>query len=121
MTHRGKYTPSRVPMRATDSVVFHQQTVEEVFRDEIHRGMLAWLGDRLGYAATEAELCDLFDRAMQKSEGVTHCPDRIQGLVDMAHLATAADLQQLLCAVNWIKLAFRSIRTSLDHFTILWN
>ncbi|KAE8999859.1 hypothetical protein PR001_g18944 [Phytophthora rubi] len=131
MTHRGMYTPLRDPMGATDSVAFCQQAVEEIFRDEINRGVLAWLDDLLGYAATEAELCDLFDRVMQKcadyglklhpgkcvfftksikwcgrvisAAGVTHCPDRIQGLVDMAPPITAADLQQLLCAANWMR------------------
>ncbi|GMF50274.1 unnamed protein product [Phytophthora fragariaefolia] len=79
----------------------------------------------------QAELCDLFDRVTQKradyglklhpgkcvfftksikwcgrvisAAGVTHCPDRIQGLVDMAPPITAADLQQLLCSANWMR------------------
>ncbi|KAE9043034.1 hypothetical protein PR003_g3582 [Phytophthora rubi] len=40
---------------------------------------------------------------MISMNGVHHCLDRIQGLVDMPMPRTAADLQKFLCAVNWMR------------------
>lgn len=48
ITHRGMYTPTWVPMRATDPVAYCQGVVEEVFGDLIGNGVLVWLDDTLG-------------------------------------------------------------------------
>lgn len=53
VTHRGMYTPTRVPMGATDSVAYCQQVVEEIFVDLIGQGILCWLDDMLGYHEAE--------------------------------------------------------------------
>jgi hypothetical protein len=131
ITHRGMYTPTRVPMGATDSVAYCQQVVEEIFGDLIGNGILCWLDDILGYAKTQDELMLLLDRVLERCaqyglklhakkciffatevkwcgrmispDGVRHCPERVQGLVDMQPPRTAADLQQFLCAVNWMR------------------
>jgi hypothetical protein len=131
ITHRGMYTPTRVPMGATDSVAYCQQVVDEIFGDLIGNGILCWFDDILGYAKDQDELMTLLDQVLARCEryglklhakkciffatevkwcgrlisaaGVRHCPDRIQGLVDMQPPRTAADLQQFLCAVNWMR------------------
>lgn len=64
MTHRGMYTPLRVPMGASDAVAYCQRVVEEVFGGLVHVGVLAWLDDFLGYAASEKKLCDILDAVM---------------------------------------------------------
>lgn len=49
--------------------------------------------------ATEVKWCGRIISA----EGVKHCPDRVQGLIDMQPPQTAAELQQYLCATNWMR------------------
>ncbi|KAE9067004.1 hypothetical protein PF007_g28235 [Phytophthora fragariae] len=131
ITHRGMYTPTRVPMGAKDSVAYCQAVVEEIFGDLIGNGIYCWLDDILGDAKDAECLMVLLDQVLERCEkyglklhakkcrfyateiqwcgkmisanGVRHCPDRIQGLVDMPMPRTAADLQQFLCAVNWMR------------------
>ncbi|GMF20223.1 unnamed protein product [Phytophthora fragariaefolia] len=131
ITHRGMYTMTRVPMGPTDAVAYSQGVVEENFGDLLGNGILAWLDDILGYAESEDELpqqldqvlarceayglklhakkCDFFDievkwcGKMVSAAGVRHCPDRVQGLVDMQPPQTAGEQQQYLCAVNWMR------------------
>ncbi|KAG6574672.1 DNA/RNA polymerase [Phytophthora cinnamomi] len=131
ITHRGMYTPTRVPMGAIDAVAYCQGVVEEIFGDLLGNGILAWLDDILGYAESEDELLQLLDQVLARCEayglklhakkcdffevevkwcgkmvsaaGVRHCPDRVQGLVEMQPPQTAGDLQQFLCAVNWMR------------------
>ncbi|KAE9043464.1 hypothetical protein PR003_g6175 [Phytophthora rubi] len=131
ITHRGMYTPTRVPMGVKDSVAYCQAVVEEIFGDLIGNGIYCWLDDILGYAKDAGSLMVLLDQVLERCEkyglklhakkcrfyateiqwcgkmicanGVRHCPDRIQGLVDMPMPRTAADLQQFLCAVNWMR------------------
>lgn len=40
---------------------------------------------------------------VNSAEGVKHSPDRVQGLVEMSPSSNAAELQQFLCAVNWMR------------------
>ena len=40
---------------------------------------------------------------MIDKDGVRHSEKRVQGLVDMQSPATGADLQQLICATNWMR------------------
>ncbi|KAJ0392975.1 hypothetical protein P43SY_009109 [Pythium insidiosum] len=131
VTHQGIFTPTRVPMGATDAVAYCQGVVAEIFGDLLGHGVLCWLDDILGYAKDEEALLDLLEAVLRRSakyglklhakkcvffarevkwcgkvvsaEGVRHCPERIQGLVDMPLPGTAADLQQFLCAVNWMR------------------
>uniref|UniRef100_H3H555 Reverse transcriptase n=1 Tax=Phytophthora ramorum TaxID=164328 RepID=H3H555_PHYRM len=138
VTHRGIYTPTRVPMGATDAVAYCQGVVEEIFGDLLGTCILAWLDDILGYAEDEASLLEVLDKVLERCEkfglklhakkcqffatevkwcgrmisaqGVRHCPERIQGLVEMQAPQTAGDLQQFLCAVNWM-------RQSIPEFT----
>lgn len=123
ITHRGMYTPTRVPMGATDSVAYCQGVVREIFGDSFGNGLIAWLD--------EDALLDLLDKVLERCEqfrlklhaakcsffktevkccgkmisadGVRHCPERVQGLVDMQPPQTAGELQQMLCVVNWMR------------------
>ncbi|KAG6610714.1 Retrotransposon protein, Ty3-gypsy subclass [Phytophthora cinnamomi] len=68
ITHRGMYTPTRVPMGATDAVAYCQGVVEEIFGDLLGNGILAWLDDILGYAEYEDELLRLLDQVLARCE-----------------------------------------------------
>lgn len=131
VTHRGIYTPTRVPMGATDAVAYCQGVVEEIFGGLLGLGILCWLDDILGYAKTEDELLAILEKVLDRceefglklhakkcsffamevtwcgrvisAEGVKHCPDRIQGLVDIQPPRTAGELQQFVCAANWMR------------------
>ncbi|GMF50898.1 unnamed protein product [Phytophthora fragariaefolia] len=118
-------------MGATDSVGYCQTVVEEVFGDLLGQGILCWLDDILGYAADAEALMVLLDQVLERCEcyglklhankcvffatkvkwcgkmisakGVRHCPERVLGLAEMQSPRTAGDLQQFLCAVNWMR------------------
>ncbi|POM76587.1 Hypothetical protein PHPALM_6160 [Phytophthora palmivora] len=48
----GMVTPTRVRMGGTDTVGYCQNVVEDIFQPLLYHGLLAWLGDILGYAKT---------------------------------------------------------------------
>jgi hypothetical protein len=66
MTHKGMYTPTRVPIGATDSVAYCQGVVEEVFGDLLYHGMLGWLDDILGYRDSVSALMELLDQVLAR-------------------------------------------------------
>ncbi|KAE9329883.1 hypothetical protein PF008_g15840 [Phytophthora fragariae] len=68
VTHRGMYTPTRVPMGATDAVAYCQCVVEEIFGDLLGNGILCWLDDILGYAADATALMELLDKVLARCE-----------------------------------------------------
>ncbi|OWZ12737.1 Retroelement [Phytophthora megakarya] len=113
-------------------LAYCQWVVEEIFGGILGVCMLAWLDDILGFAESEDALLDVLDKLiwieihakkckffvrdvkwcgrMTSGERVKHCPERVQGLVEMRHPVTAAELQQFLCTVNWV-------RQSIPEFT----
>ncbi|KAF0718357.1 Aste57867_1738 [Aphanomyces stellatus] len=140
MTPFGVYTPTRVLMGQTDAVAYCQSVVHQLFGDLLFRGLLAWLDDLLGSATTVASLFDLLDQVLTTCQsfglklnptkcdfflkeaewcgkiisaaGVTHSPRRIQGLVDLSAPTTAADLQQFVCATNWMRASIPDYNNS---------
>jgi hypothetical protein len=118
-------------MGATDAVAYTQQTMERIMAPVLSRGVKVWLDDVLGYARNEKELLALLEKVLERclkfglklhpekcnffrksvkwfervisASGTTHCPMRIEGLVGMELPKTAADLQQFLCACNWMR------------------
>ncbi|KAE8913634.1 hypothetical protein PF005_g23252 [Phytophthora fragariae] len=131
VTHRGMYTPTRVPTGATDAVAYCQGVVEEILGDLLGNGIMCWLGDILGYAADATALMELLDKVLARCEeyglkllakkcqffatevmwcgklisaqGVMHCPERVQGLIGIPLSRTAGELQQFICAITWMR------------------
>nr|CCA17015.1 PREDICTED: similar to OSJNBa0011F23.1 putative [Albugo laibachii Nc14] len=131
VTPGGLYTGKGVVMGSTDAVAFAQQVAEQVMKPVLHHGVQVWLDDFLGYAETESKLIDVLEVVLSRCEeygvklhpkkcvflafetiwcgkkilgnGVSHCTARIQGLCDTGNPITASDLQQFLCAVNWMR------------------
>ncbi|GMF23670.1 unnamed protein product [Phytophthora fragariaefolia] len=81
VTHRGIYTPTRVPMGATDAVAYCQGVVEEIFGDLRGHCMLAWFDDILGFAETEEALMDVLDQVLARCEHVSKVWLRCSGPV----------------------------------------
>ena len=147
VTPSGLWTPTRVIMGATDAVAFCQQAIEEALKPVLDRGVQVWLDDVLGYALTEEELlqvleivlarceeygiklhpgkCDFFLRMVTwcgrvlSGGGVSHCPSRVQGLVDLQSPTTAGELQQFLCAVNWMRESIPEYNKLVQELTEL--
>ncbi|KAH9089265.1 hypothetical protein Ae201684P_001468 [Aphanomyces euteiches] len=97
MTPFGVYTPTRVLMGQTDAVAF------------------SWLDDMLGYAEITDDLFDLLEQVLTicSKFGLKLNPRkcdfflaRLNGAASLCALAppiTAADLQQFVCATNWMR------------------
>ncbi|KAF0742575.1 hypothetical protein Ae201684P_008386 [Aphanomyces euteiches] len=142
MTPFGVYTPTRVLMGQTDAVAYCQSVVHQMFGELLFRELLAWLDDLLGSAKSVASLFDLLDQVLAtcaefglklspkkchfymaeaewcgkiiSAAGVTHSPRRIQGLIDLALPTTAADLQQFVCATNWMRASITDNNKLID-------
>ena len=131
LTDEGVYTPTRVLMGGSDSVAYCQSTVQDMFAEFLYQGLLIWLDDLLGYEKTEDGLLDLLRRILEvcaqkglklnpkkcsfykqeakwcgriiSREGVFHDPERIKALQDLPAPQTGKDLQQFVCALNWMR------------------
>jgi transposase InsO family protein len=147
VTPNGIYTPSRVLMGATDAVAYCQQAVEQVVGPLLNRGAKVWLDDVLGYAKNEEELLDRLEELLKRcfrygikmhplkcdfflkivkwcgriisGAGVGHCPDRIRGLVEMPPPTMASDLQQFICACNWMRASIPGYNSLVEPLTTL--
>ncbi|KAF0707227.1 hypothetical protein AaE_013712 [Aphanomyces astaci] len=139
MTPVGVVTPTRVLMGQSDAVAYCQGVVDELFGDMLMHGLLGWLDDLLGYAENTDDLLRLLRQVLTvcqtyglklhpgkctffttktvwcgkeiSADGVAHAPGRVQGLCDLEPPQTAADLQQFLCATNWMRANILSIRS----------
>ncbi|GMF48914.1 unnamed protein product [Phytophthora fragariaefolia] len=156
VTHRGMYTPTRVPMGATDAVAYYQGVGEEIFGDLLGNGILCWLDDFLAYAADATALMELLDKVLARCEeyglklhakkcqffatevkrcgklisaqGVMHCPERVQCLINIPLSMTAGEMQQFLCAINWMRqgipeyllLRPRGFHLYIDHRNLVY-
>lgn len=131
VTDRAVYTPTRVIQGSTDAVMYFQSTMERCFESLLFKELIIWLDDFLVHApdvdayltALEAvfKLCDryrlklnprkcsLFAREVKfcgkifSAAGVKHDPKRISSLTAMPPPTNAAELQQYLCALNWMR------------------
>ena len=133
ITPDGVFTPTRVLHGTTNAVKYLQSTLAAILPSELQSSTLFWLDDILIYAKTVPELlnsiaiffelcakrrirlhpakCSLFAKKLTwcgrviTSSGIWFDPKRIEGLTSMAAPQTAADLQQFLCAMQWLKQA----------------
>ncbi|POM69893.1 Hypothetical protein PHPALM_13794 [Phytophthora palmivora] len=131
MTDSKVYTPTRVPQGCSDAAFHFQSTMETCFKELLYKHLLVWVDDLLLYASSVDEYLEKLQRIFclinefglklsvkksslyQKSvkwcgkiidgDGVRHDPERIRSLREMPYPKTAADLQQFLCAANWLR------------------
>ncbi|GMF31530.1 unnamed protein product [Phytophthora fragariaefolia] len=131
MTDEKSFTPRRVPQGCCDAAIFFQQTMETCFASLLYDHLLIWIDDLLIYAADIdtylnklAELFSLLDQfgwmlSAKKSslyqtqvkwcgkvingQGIHHDAERIESLRAVPYPQTAAELQQFVCAINWMR------------------
>eukprot|EP00736_Rhodelphis_marinus_P010119 Rmarinus@m.1922 len=131
VTPDGIYTPTRVPMGGRTSAEHFQACMDHVLGDLILAVCLVYLDDILVFAESEDELvqnlakvlaalgsagiklsprkCTLFETSVKWCGVVVHdgrvamCPERIEALSGMGRPVNAAELQQFICAANWMR------------------
>eukprot|EP00644_Phytophthora_capsici_P005172 jgi/Phyca11/96115/e_gw1.1.1847.1 len=131
MTDEKIFTPRRVPQGCSDAAIHFQKTMEECFSSLLYEHLLVWIDDLLLYAEdidtyldklaeffsllnqfglklsakktslyqTEAKWCG----RLINGDGVRHDPARIDTLRAMPYPTTAGELQQFVCAINWMR------------------
>jgi hypothetical protein len=133
MTDRGIFTPTRVPQGAAGSVAYVQSQMCLMIGDELlYEHAVPWIDDILVWANNDEEMVEwlrkLFERCKmfrlklhaKKSrvytrsaiwcgrvispEGVSHDPSRLETLRSINLPVNGADLQQFICAVNWLQM-----------------
>jgi len=133
ITPNGIYTPTRVLHGTSNATMHMQAEVNAIIqKDEILLAhLIAWLDDVLAYASTIGEYLDTlekFFKACKKfrlrlhpgkcclfalwirwcgrsidKDGIKFDPRRINGLLEMAVPTTGSELQQFLCAFQWMR------------------
>lgn len=150
ITDTGVYTPTRVPQGCCDAVMYFQSTMQHIFQENFNNNLLIWLDDILGYNLSFPDLIQTTDYILGKcsefglflnpkkttiftkkvkfcgkilsASGVQHDPERTRVLSTMSEPSTAGELQQFLCAMNWIRDSLpdfprnsRPLRDKLEH------
>ena len=133
MTHEGVFTPTRIIQGSKNGTNFFQSGLSECLRDLLYKGVLLWVDDVLVYGANETHLLDHLEQIFEtfaarnikcsaakchlflkqakwcgriiSEKGITPDPDKITALTEMSTPTTAAELQQFLCAMAWLKSA----------------
>lgn len=124
------FTPTRVVQGGVDAVLHFQSTMNTCFRKHLVTSLIIWLDDLMNHAKSTDELiriyrfiletcrtyglklnarkCKLFLREAKflgrifTPKGVHHDPERVNALVNASEPTNAGELQQFLCAMNWI-------------------
>ncbi|KAH9086373.1 hypothetical protein LEN26_020136, partial [Aphanomyces euteiches] len=135
-------TPTRVMEGHVDSALFFQASMRDVSEEAslLYKNMLVWIDDVLIYAKTYEEYMDVLEKFLSKMEeknlklnpqkcelfqrqvkwcgrlidghGVKQDPEWIKALNELPYPTNAGELQQFLCATNWI-------RDSLPYYAIV--
>ena len=142
MTDKAVYTPLRVPQGCCDAALHFQATLEDVLHDLLYEYLLVWIDDILAFASTPVELLDALEGMLQRindhglklnprkcqlfltqvkwcgrvidADGVRHDQERIDALCAIPVPATAAELQQFLCASNWMRESLPNYARTVD-------
>jgi hypothetical protein len=124
-------TPSRVMQGHVDSALYFQKTMNNVCTPLLHSNLLVWIDDVLLYAKSMDEYlnvletflgliekhglklnplkCSLYNTKVKwcgriiDGNGVRHDPERLETLCRIPFPENAGQLQQFLCAANWMR------------------
>ncbi|KAF0701908.1 hypothetical protein AaE_016248 [Aphanomyces astaci] len=145
LTDTGVYSSTRVMQGGSDSVSYCQSTVQEMFSEQLYKGLLAWLDDLLGYHRTREGLLGVLadvlavcaDKGLKlhpkkcsfyvtearwcgriiSGTGVKHDPARVEALQQLPSPVTGADLQQYVCAINWMRMSIPGYNVLVQPLT----
>ena len=124
------YTPNRIIQGSKNSALYAQKVADEAF-GQLSNIAVTWIDDTIIGCETADELIEAIETYLKicsekgffvhskksnlfgkeqkwngriiSENGIKLAPRKLQGLKDMPLPATAADLQQFLCSVNWIR------------------
>lgn len=131
ITPDGVYSPTRVMHGTTNAVMYLQSSIASNLPDPIRHHILLWLDDVLQHAATPEKLldvlegffafcvkfnlklhpakCTLYTREVRwcgriiSAEGIRFDPRRISGIKEMDTPTKGGQLQQFVCAMQWMR------------------
>lgn len=135
MTHIGIFSPTRTLQGGADSACYFHDTTREKFSGRVQK-LIQWIDDYLLHDDDEDDLLDSLDEFLAVCEEngfrvhakkshffmieakfcgrvladgkVRFDPRNLQGLVDMRTPTRGDELQQLLCASNWMRTSIPS-------------
>jgi len=130
-TPMGVYTPQRILQGSTDAGNHFQSTTSQIFTS-MYEWLLQWVDDFLMHSRTEDEhvdnigkfftLCAEFGLKLHPGKlilfalevafcgriisknGVRFDPRNLKALKDMKYPTTGGELQQFMCATNWMRM-----------------
>ncbi|KAJ0393889.1 hypothetical protein P43SY_007544 [Pythium insidiosum] len=128
-------------------VAYVQSTVQAMFAELFNQGLLIWIDDLLGYEVDDDGLMRLLTKVLTvcsekglklnpdkcsfylrealfcgrvvSGEGVRHDPGRIQALQQLPPPTTGQELQQFLCALNWMRQSLPAFNKLTQPLTML--
>lgn len=131
ITPDGVYSPTRVLHGTTNAVTHLQSSLTLTIPDKLKPNILLWLDDCLLHSPSVEHFlqcvrsflsycvefnwklhpakCILFTKSVRwcgrviSSEGIRHDPARLDTLLDMDRPSTGGQLQQFLCAMQWLR------------------
>ncbi|POM80529.1 LOW QUALITY PROTEIN: Hypothetical protein PHPALM_1626 [Phytophthora palmivora] len=131
MTNEKIFTPRRVPQGCANAAIHFQKTMEKCFAKLLYKYLLVWIDDILLYAEDIDTYLDklaeffvllnefglklsvkkssLYQKEVKwcgkiiDASGVRHDPARIESLSALPYPSTAGELQQYICAINWMR------------------
>eukprot|EP00171_Calliarthron_tuberculosum_P018752 IDg18752t1 len=106
-TPLGVYTPTRMLQGGSDSGNHFQAVSQDKFESRKIK-MLQWIDDFLLYAKDETDLLKSITDFLSVCEeyrfkGVQYDPRHFDALLNMKTPTFADELQQLICATNWMR------------------
>lgn len=132
ITPDGIFSPTRVLHGSTNAVTHMRSAMQEVMPTDLAQQLLYWVDDFLLHASSVSDLirylekffkvcaerniklqpakCTLFTQTVRwcgrliTPDGIRFDPARLEGLLNMESPSNGAHLQQLLCALQWVKL-----------------
>ena len=133
VTPDGVFTPTRVLHGTTNAVLHLQSSLSAAFPPSLTGNSLIWLDDILLHASTtyhlldiiniffnfcrshnlflHPEKCILYTKSIRwcgriiSAQGIRFDPTNISALESMSYPTTAAQLQQFICAMQWLRTA----------------
>ncbi|GMF45660.1 unnamed protein product [Phytophthora fragariaefolia] len=103
MTDEKKFTPCRVLQECSDAAIHFQKTMELCFTSLLYKHLLIWIDGLLLYAPDIEVYLQKLSELFSLVNRVRHDPERIDTLRSLPYPTTAGELQQFVCAANWMR------------------